>query len=212
MNSMHAAVLVVDMQNDFCSKGGFIDRLGLDISPMQRIVPRVRRVVGSAREHGATVVHMKSHFDPVYLLPPMQERLERMGAEPYCVSGTWGAEIIEDLTPEQDDVVIVKHRYSGFYGTSLDAQLRERGVKTVLLAGTATNNCVDGTGRDAFYNGYYVVLASDASAVASPDLHHAALKTAEHAYAVVATVEDIVAIWDNRRPDGLPCPVEQRIL
>jgi ureidoacrylate peracid hydrolase len=193
----HTAILVVDMQNDFCSEGGFVHGLGIDLSACWQIVPNVQRLIEAARRHGVLIVHIRSHFDLAFLLPPMLERLERKHAKPYCVSGTWGAEFIRDLQPDVSDLVVTKHRYSGFHATDLDMQLRARGIQTVVLTGTATNNCVDGTGRDAFYVGYYVVMVSDATACGGADAQAAVLKTAEHAYAVIASVDEIVKVWEE---------------
>ena len=193
-----AAVMVIDMQNDFCSEGGFLDQLGVELGPIQAIVPTIRRLLESAREHGVTVLHAYYDGDPRFFLAPMLERLERKNeAEPYCVPGTWGIEIVQDLKPEDGELVIGKHRYSAFFGTDLDMHLKANGIKTLILCGTATNNCVDGTGRDAFYNGYYVVLPSDASAAPTDELHRATLQTADHAYGVVASTDEIVSIWNG---------------
>lgn len=192
----HTAVLVIDMQNDFCSQGGFLDELAIDLSQVREIVPRIAQLLASARRAHTTVVLVRSHFDPVFLLQPMLERLERKQTKPYCVSGTWGAEFVTGLAPQPGEVVITKHRYSAFFATELEMVLRARGVRTVILAGTATNNCVDGTGRDAFALGFYVVLLDDATAATSPEVHEATLKTVDHAYGVIAGLDDIVAIWE----------------
>lgn len=195
VNPDHTAILVVDMQNDFCSEGGFLSQLGVDLSNVGRIIPEIQRLLNRARASNIPVIHIRSHFDPEYLLPPMLERLERKNSPPYCIQGTWGAEFVPGLAPEDADIVITKHRYSGFFATDLDMRLRARGIRTVILTGTATNNCVDGTGRDAFYEGYYVVLLSDATTAPTAELHDAALQTADHAYAVVHTVEDVTKQW-----------------
>src|SRR5262249_10179485 len=95
------------------------------------------------------------------------------------------------------DIVVTKHRYSGFFATDLDLILRARGVQTVLLAGTATNNCVDGTGRDAFSLGYYVVLVDDCTSATDPEVQQATLKTVDHAYGIVVPLHDVIGIWDH---------------
>jgi ureidoacrylate peracid hydrolase len=192
-----AAVMVIDMQNDFCSEGGFLDHLGVDLGPIQAIVPTIRRLLDNAREHGVTVLHAYYDGDPRFFLAPMLERLERKNeSEAYCMPGSWGIEIVDELKPRAGELVIGKHRYSAFFGTDLDMHLKANGIQTLILCGTATNNCVDGTGRDAFYNGYYVVLPSDASAAPTDELHQATLQTADHAYGVVTTTDELSSIWD----------------
>jgi ureidoacrylate peracid hydrolase len=193
-----AAVMVIDMQNDFCSEGGFLDHLDVDLGPIQAIVPTIRRLLDKARERGVPVLHAYYDGDPRFFLAPMLERLERKNeSEAYCMPGSWGIEIVDELKPREGELVIGKHRYSAFFGTDLDMHLKANGIQTLILCGTATNNCVDGTGRDAFYNGYYVVLPSDASAAPTDELHRATLQTADHAYGIVSTVGEIIATWDS---------------
>jgi ureidoacrylate peracid hydrolase len=191
----HSALLVVDMQNDFCRPGGFVDRIGGDLSGVDRAVPSIQALLAAARASGVPVVHICSWFDHRYLNEPMRERLVRFGVEPYCVEGTWGAEFIDELRPEAGEKVVAKHRYSAFYDTSLHTVLEGLGARSVVVCGTATNNCVDGTARDAFYRGYYVALPDDASCAPTDDLHRHALATAHHAYAVRGNVDDVVATW-----------------
>jgi ureidoacrylate peracid hydrolase len=123
------------------------------------------------------------------------------------VAGTWGAEFAPEVAPQADDLVVTKHRYSAFFATDLDMLLRARGIRTIVLSGTATNNCVDGSGRDAFALGYYVALAADASAATSRELHEATLQTADHAYATITDCASIVATWKSRH--GAPPETSQ---
>lgn len=192
------ALLIVDMQNDFCSPGGFIDRQ-TKLSPDMTI--RAAEQIGLLRDtaaaHGVLTVHIVSHFDEQYLNPAMRERLERLGAEPYCVSGTWGAQEIESLSPRPGEVEVVKHAYDGFYGTDLGRLFEERGIETVVMTGLATDNCVAATAKGAFYRGHYVVLASDACAAGSDTQHEMALLMARHAYAEVCRTDDILSVWNG---------------
>ena len=207
VNPSRAAVMVIDMQNDFCREGGFLDRLGVDLEPIQSIIPSIARLIDEGRRHGVRILHAYYDGDPRFFLGPMLERLERKNeSEPYCMPGTWGIEIVSDLKPAPDDRVIPKHRYSAFYGTDLDMLLKSNGIETLILCGTATNNCVDGTGRDAFYNGYYVVLPSDASAAPTED-HRATLQTADHAYGVVSSVDEIIGVWRQAPTTAADAPV-----
>jgi ureidoacrylate peracid hydrolase len=125
----------------------------------------------------------------------MIDRLSRIGIDHYCVSGSWGAEFIPALQPESGETVVVKHGYSGFSDTKMNEVLSDGDIRTVVLCGTATNNCVDGTGRDAFFRGYFVVLAPEAACAPSIALHEHAVETARHAYAVIAGVDEIESVW-----------------
>lgn len=194
-DSTHSALLVVDMQNDFCRPGGFVDQIGGDLTGVERALPGIHSLLKAARSTGVVIVHIRSWFDLEYLNEPMRERLKRLGVQPYCVRGTWGAEFIDELQPADGENVVEKHRYSAFFETDLDDLLRGLGVRSVVVCGTATNNCVDGTARDAFYRGYYVALPDEASCAPTDELHHYALATAHHAYSVRAGVPEIVATW-----------------
>lgn len=195
INPETTVVIVVDMQNDFCSPGGYLDNLKADLSQVPATVARISQLVSSARNAGVGVIHIQSFFDKQYLNGAMIDRLDRFNIDPYCVSNSWGAEFISSLQPAPDETVVIKHGYSGFAGTNLAQVLSDGGIRTVVLCGTATNNCVDGTGRDAFYNGFLVVLASDAACAPSTALHNHALETARHAYAVIAGVDEIQSVW-----------------
>ena len=197
INPETTAVIVVDMQNDFCSPGGYLDNLNADLSQTPVTVDRISQLISSARQTGVRVIHIQSFFDRQYLNAAMIDRLDRLNIEPYCVSGSWGAEFIPALEPAPDETVVVKHAYSGFAGTSLAEVLTSGGIRTVILCGTATNNCVDGTGRDAFYQGFLVVLASDAACAPSIALHNHAVETARHSYAVIAKVDEIQSAWEK---------------
>ena len=193
-----AAVLMIDMQNDFCSQGGFLDRLGVDLGEIQASIGRAQELLSKARAAGVPVIHAYYDGDPDYFVVPMLERLERKDEEAYCLPDTWGIKFVDGLEPEPGELVIGKHRYSAFFGTDLDMRLRSMGISSLVLGGVASNNCVDGTGRDAYYNGYYVVMTSDASAAPTVELHQATLTTVEHAYGVVASTDEITAIWETQ--------------
>jgi ureidoacrylate peracid hydrolase len=192
-----AAVLMIDYQNDFCSEGGFLDRLGVDLGEIQASIPRAQELLRRARAAGVPVIHAYYDGNPDFFVGPMIERLGRKHEHGYCLPDTWGIEFVEGLQPEPGELVIGKHRYSAFFGTDLDMRLRGMGRSSVVLGGVASNNCVDGTGRDAYYNGYYVVMSSDASAAPTAELHQATLTTVEHAYGVVATTDEIAAVWEQ---------------
>ncbi len=189
------AVVVVDMQNDFCSAGGYLDKLGADLTAVGPAVEGIARLLHAARAAKVKVIHIQSWFDREYLNEPMIERLDRFGIQPYCVSGTWGADFVDELTPQEGEEVVIKHAYSAFHKTRLDEVLSSSGIRTLVLCGTATNNCVDGTGRDAFYAGYYVVLVPSAACAPTRELHEHAIATAKHGYAVIAEPEEIEKAW-----------------
>src|SRR5881397_519935 len=143
------ALVVVDMIEDFVREGG-----ALYCGPsMARILPVIRREIARSRDAGEPVVHLKDDHLP--------GDAEFQMFPPHAIVGTKGAQIVPELAPAMDDVVIQKRRYSGFFGTDLDITLRERGVDTLRLVGDCTNICVLYTAADARNLGYAVEVLEE---------------------------------------------------
>jgi ureidoacrylate peracid hydrolase len=174
------AVVVIDMQNDFASKGGLFDVAGVDVSPVRAVISATQRVLAAARNAGMTVVYLKMGF-----LPDLsdlgaegsvnRERHLHFGVGRPCrapdgregrflVRDTWNTDIVADLTPHTDDVVLYKHRFSGFFETDLHDVLRQRGIVNLIFTGCTTSVCVDSTLRDAMFRDYRCVLMADCTA------------------------------------------------
>lgn len=193
------AVLVIDMLNDFLSEDGkTARRAGRSMHAARKVIPRQQRLLDAARARGATVVYVKHLTLPGGRSssgPWIEARTRATySVDDICLQGTWGAEVIDELTP-RDDLEVCKHRYSGFAGTGLDLLLRTHGIRTVLCAGVSTNVCVEATAREAFSLDYYVVFAEDACASWDASLHEATLTTARQRYANVVDVETVVDAW-----------------
>jgi ureidoacrylate peracid hydrolase len=212
----HAALVTVDVQNDFCHDRGYLGRLGAPLGLIQAMVPRLNDLLAAARERGVPVVHVISYHDERYASPvvteqklrhglPMEMDGRRLRDAPYCLQGTWGAELygIEALPGEE---IVVKHRYSGFHGTNLDLVLRSRGVQSVILTGVATNACVESTARDTYMHDYYLVLVGDGAATTSQAAHDATLANIDQFFGQVASIDEIVAAW-RAAPAGRPVAV-----
>ena len=197
----HTAVLVIDMQNDFCAPGGHTEaNLGKDVADCQAAVAPIERLVASARRAGAPVVWIKADYDRAYLSPPIHARQVARGvAEAYCVSGTWGAAFYR-VSPADGDLVIEKHRHSAFIGTPLDRVLRDRGIRTVVVAGVQTHVCVESSLRDASARGYYVVVPGDCVGSFDRDLHDKTLRCVEMHFGDVVDSAELLARWRRGGP------------
>jgi ureidoacrylate peracid hydrolase len=173
------AVLVVDMQNDFGSEGGMFQRAGIDISAIRAAVLPTARVLEAARSAGIRII---------YLTMGIREHLSDLGAEDspnrirhlrmavgepvptpdgegrILIRGTWNTRIVDELTPQMGDIVVAKHRFSGFYQTDLDVILRTLGVNQLIVTGCTTSVCVESTIRDAMFRDYSCVLLEDCTA------------------------------------------------
>lgn len=209
----HTALILIDMCNDFLhSEGKTAVRAGRDLSHGRRVIPDMRRLLEGARAAGVLVVHVQHTTlrDGRSDSGPWLEARRRatFSVIDLCVEGTWGQQIIDELTPEPTDVVIQKYRYSSFAGTNLELVLRSAEIRTVVCAGVSTNVCVEATAREAFSAEFYVVLPRDACGSWSPELHDATLETAQHRYAQVCTVDDLVSLW--AAPDHTPTTADAR--
>lgn len=195
----NAALLVIDVQNDFCDPKGAFGRSHSDLSMVSGMMRGLQSLITGARKVGVPVIFIKSVYDPIHLFPAWYERNARIDFKvPRCESGTWGCELYQ-LSPLDNEVVIEKHRYSAFVGTDLDLILRSNHIQTTIVAGIATNICVESTARDAFMRNYYVVAAADAAAAYGSDQHAAALRSIEVAFGVTASSDDILQSWNSLR-------------
>jgi ureidoacrylate peracid hydrolase len=172
------AVIVVDMQNDFGTKGGMFDLAGIDISMIQKAVNPTARVLATARENGLKIIYLKMGYHPDLSDLGAVDSVNRMrhiqimhvgktvrapdGTEGrILVRDTWNTDIVAALKPEVGDAVIYKTRFSGFYETELHSILKGLGIKYLIITGCTTSVCVDSTIRDAMFRDYQPVLLAD---------------------------------------------------
>ena len=203
----HTALVVVDMQRDFCLPGGAFDQQGMDISMYPDMIPRLARLLRSAREVGTTVIFIQMTVlagrrseSPAQIRFNMRMHLQDRGPlKPlwYTIDGSQGQEIIPELAPVEGDLAVRKYRSSGFWGTNLDMLLRSNGLKTLVMTGCTTEGCVESTARDALFNDYYVVMAEDCVASDDREQHEASLLLMRHRFDVVAS-GDVISTWRSR--------------
>jgi nicotinamidase-related amidase len=189
------AVLVIDMQNGFCSDGG---ALAGDASVRARyaeLVPEIQGLCQAAREGGGLVVYTRHGYRPGY--PEMGHELRTLHPEVVSgggmVWGGWDTQIIPGLAPEPDDIVVRKSRFDSFLGTDLQLVLSASDVRRLVVCGVSTNVCVESTVRSASQRGYDVAVASDATAATTTALHQAALDAMTYAFAAVAPWRELAA-------------------
>ncbi len=197
------ALLVIDMQNDFCHPEGGWGKLGMPLEATQRMIPRLEALLQRARSAGVQVVFVGTHRLPEVLTPVWTDRREHRLRVPMLQPGTWGAEFV--LPPQPQDIVLYKHRYSAFFGTHLDLVLRGRQIQTVVLTGTVTNVCVETTARDAYQREYYVVVVEDCCSALSEEDHQAALRNLDRYFGQVVPAQALLEVW--RAVDRVRSPV-----
>lgn len=195
------ALLLIDMQADFVSPDGAAAHWGADLSTVPAALEAAQRLAEAARGANVPVIFAGLFTLPETDSPILLERLRRRGGDPaveaaFCRDGEAGSAFVGPQ-PRPGELVIRKTRYSAFWQTDLDAQLRAMGVDTVVLAGVTTECCVDGTARDAFNLDYHVIVAADACAAYEPDLHAGALKVMDLNTAIMADTVSIAAAWSS---------------
>lgn len=190
------ALVVIDMQNDFCAPGGYIDQvMGKDVSGAAPVVPVIDGLVQQARKAGVPVVWVASDYSTDRIPASMRRKLAMRGITAECCKpGTWGAEWF-GLAPAPDEALVVKHSYAGFAGTSLDAVLREKGARTLVFVGVQTQVCVESTVREAHALGYTAVVVRDGVGSHSPALHDASLTNVQFLFGEVCTAQEVASAW-----------------
>ena len=196
-----AALIVVDVQNDFVAEGGFFQQIGADVKRIQECVPRLARLIDAARAADVLVIFVQAIYDPEYLSAPMRERnLRRTVEMPRCLTGSWGADFYK-VRPAPGEPVIVKHRYSAMLNTALPSLLEERGVKSLLLTGVSTDTCVESTGRDAYFLDHYVTIIADCCGAYSESDHTNALMRFDRDYGAVVSSQQVIEVWSGPARD-----------
>ena len=199
----HAAVLIVDVQNDFCAEGGALHREGRDVSLAQAMVPRLARFLDAARAARVPLVWIRNvyntdanwYLSEVWLEQAMRRRKGNYVEHPVCQPNAWNGDFY-GVRPRPDEVIVTKHRYGAFESTDLDLTLRSRGIRTVIMTGIATNVCVETTARQAFLRDYYVVFTEDCTATYDLADHEATLRNIDSFFGQVVAAEKIVACWE----------------
>ena len=197
------ALIVVDMQNAYATKGGYLDLAGFDVSQTGPVIGRIAAAVAAARAAGILVLWFQNGWDADYVEAGgpgspnwhKSNALKTMRRQPgsnhrLLTRGTWDYDLVDALKPQPGDIVMGKPRYSGFYNTALDSTLRARGIRTLVFTGIATNVCVESTLRDGFFLEYFGVVLADATHQAGPpSLQEGALLNIETFFGWVSDVE-----------------------
>lgn len=175
------ALVIVDMQNAYASKDGYLDLAGFDISGAQAATGKIAQALDAARKAGMLVVFFQNGWDRNYVeaggpgspnwhksnaLKTMRRRPELQGT--LLSKGGWDYELVDALRPIPGEMVVPKPRYSGFFNTQFDSLMRSRGIRNLVFCGIATNVCVESTLRDGFFLEYFGIMLDDATHQAGP--------------------------------------------
>jgi ureidoacrylate peracid hydrolase len=192
VNPQKTALLVIDMQNDFVLEG-----YPMEVPMARRRIPRMQEVITECRAAGIPVVYTQHFLLDTFNVSPLESAYNPALLNAGMRKGSFGAEVVDDLKPEPDDVVIQKHRYDAFHNTQLENVLTSisglRQVDTVIIIGTLTEVCCDSTARGAYMRDFKVAFISDATGALSDEAQAATEKTISTFFGRVLPTGELVA-------------------
>jgi ureidoacrylate peracid hydrolase len=188
----HTALVIIDMQKDYCCEGGIFHMRGFDVTFAQRMAPVLNEFAAKVRTIVKSIVHLKMTRIADLSSPVTSELYCRLGME-----RKYDPQFVDfyGVIPEQGDVVIPKYRYSGFLSTYFDQYLRLNGIKTLVVTGIATNVCVESTVRDAFMRDYYAIVPEDLTEGSSPEAKAASLANIDAFFGEVVHSASLLKCW-----------------
>jgi ureidoacrylate peracid hydrolase len=193
----YAALIVVDVQNDFVSPEGSAGKRGDDVGAAISMIPNLMRLIEEGRRIGFTIIYVRTTHSDWTDTPSWIYRTSQKSGLNTCRDGSWGAEFYDGISPLPSERVVTKHRYSAFINTDLNTVLRARGIQSVLVCGVATNVCVETTARDGYMYDYYVTMIDDCSAAYDAKLHMSTLENIRRHFGLVASSHEIIETWSE---------------
>lgn len=192
LRSGPTALIIVDMQNGFCHPKGFMSKLGFNIHLCREAVRPTVALTQAVRRAHIPIFFTRYVFRPDYkdggiLVRELFPGITKVRG---LAAGSWDARIVREIKVEKGDFVIEKNRYSSFFNTNLESQLRNLGVENLLVAGVVTNMCVETTVRDAVQRDFRVFLVADACGAVDAAMHAATIATVNYGFGTVVSTEE----------------------
>ena len=208
---INPALIVIDVQNGFVSKGGSYDLLKMDTSNYRAVIPVIKELIEISRAAGIPVfytqaVRESSGIDLLTkthkILPKSRE--ERIMRKPICVRGTWDAGIVDDIEPAARDHIVIKRRDSAFHDTEINVWLKSLGIDTLIFSGIDTSICVETSLREAFNIGYDIILISDATASSNRKHYESTLDNVRGYYGLVMELKEFYRYLPQTQANSIP--------
>ncbi len=202
----HSALVVIDMQNDFCHRDGFFGKGGhdaqgygqkpADLSLIRQMIPNLIHLIDVARSVGTKIYSVRSFHDDHYLPPMARLRKLRLGrSKVLCPEGEWGSEQFDGFVPISTDIVITKYVHSSFIGTNFKDILENAKIKSLIVTGVTTNVCCESAIRDGSMLGFYTIVPQDCVAAYTRKNHEWSIAQIDRHWGVVTTSQEIIESW-----------------
>jgi len=193
LQNSNTALIVVDVQNDFChSKGVFSKYREANLDQVQQAVKNISTLIRKCRECEIPIIFIQTIHSPWTNSPSWGKRLEGSGEKMrICPPNEFGSQFFT-VEPQENDCIVTKHRYSAFVGTDLNLILRSKGIENILVTGVATNVCVETTARDGYNRDYNVVFVEDCCGAYDEEEHAATLNNIRKFFGTVVTSGSLI--------------------
>jgi ureidoacrylate peracid hydrolase len=194
LNSGNTALIVVDVQNDFChNQGVFSKYKSATLNHVEQAVSNLSALIEKCREFDLPIIFVRTIHSTWTDSPSWLKRMEGAGEKMrICRPDSWGSNFY-NVAPKEGDCIVTKHRYSAFIGTDLDLILKSQGIEYILVTGVATNVCVESTARDGYHCDYNVILIEDCCGAYDKAEHAATLNNISKFFGTVTTSETLIA-------------------
>ena len=193
----HCALMVIDMQNDFCAQDGYVEKVvGKDAGACRDIVAPVNELISVARKFAVPVIWVAARYGIEQIPANMRAKQLQLSDAVCCAEESWGADFF-GVFPADGDKVFFKHTYSAFVGTGLADYLADKNIRTLAFAGVQTNVCIENSVRDAFCAGFYCAVVEDCVASHTQTLHDATLMNTRFLYGDVLNRKSIIGHWSG---------------
>ncbi len=188
-----SAVIVVDVQNDFCSKDGACAKNGCDVSGVDKMIPNLQLLLDTAHKNDMPVIFIQTVHTKETDCESWISRSEGKSSQ-VCRPNSWGIEFYK-VFPEENDIIVNKHRYSAFIHTRLETVLHTLKAETIIVCGVATNVCVESTARDGYMLDFNLILAEDCCSEFNSEAHELTCRNIRERFGKVATSKEIAAVF-----------------
>lgn len=191
------ALMVIDMQNAFCTDGGSCDQIGLNIAMLKEAIEPCGRLIAAARAAAVPIIYTRYVYRADYADGGVMLKylLPELGQSGHLAAGTHDIEVVDALAPQDGDYVVDKNRPSAFYATGLEPMLNGLDIDSIVVCGVTTNCCVETTVRDASQRDYKTFVVTDATGELEQQRHDFAINTMAFLFAEAVTVDDVKQFW-----------------